>query len=141
DTLLFLARAENPRHQLRRVPVELARELEAVREFFDASAHDAGLRLTAEAAAGLTAPLDPALFQRALANLVTNALAHTPAGGAVAATAAARGGELLVEVTDTGCGIPPEHIPQVFDRFYRVDRARTNGKGGVGLGLALVKTV
>jgi two-component system heavy metal sensor histidine kinase CusS len=82
------------------------------------------------------------LFQRALNNLVTNALAYTPPGGSVTLAATSGGGDTVVQVIDTGCGIASTHLPHVFDRFYRVDQARQSGEGAhVGLGLSLVKSI
>lgn len=141
DGLLFLARAENPRTQVERETVEVGRELTAVREFYEAKAADAGVRLEVSAPEGLVASLDRLLLQRALVNLVDNALTHTPEGGTVTLSATRKDGQLCVEVTDTGKGIPETHLPHLFDRFYRVDRARSSATGGVGLGLAIVKGI
>jgi two-component system heavy metal sensor histidine kinase CusS len=141
DSLLFLARAESPAAPLATEPVDVGRELAAVCEFYEAAAADAGVSLTAEAPSGVVARLDRTLFQRAVGNLVANALAHTPAGGRVSVAAGSDDGRVLVEVADTGRGIPPEHLPRVFDRFYRVDDARSAAAGGVGLGLSIVRTI
>ncbi|MFO0843843.1 MAG: heavy metal sensor histidine kinase [Gemmataceae bacterium] len=139
DSMLFLARAENPRTQIAREPVDVAAELAKVREFYEAAAAEGGVRL--EVSAGpLTAELNRALFQRAVANLVANALAHTPPGGAVTLAASAKDGAARVEVADTGQGIPADHLPHVFDRFYRVDNSRSS-RGGAGLGLAIVRSI
>jgi two-component system heavy metal sensor histidine kinase CusS len=89
----------------------------------------------------VVAELNRALFQRALGNLVANALAHTPPGGGVTLAATREDGRVRVEVADTGCGIPAADLPHLFDRFYRVDRARSSASGGVGLGLAIVKGI
>jgi two-component system heavy metal sensor histidine kinase CusS len=72
-------------------------------------------------------------------NLVENAVHHTPAGGSIEISIATRGPHSEVSVKDTGAGITAEHLPRVFDRFYRADSARTSE--GVGLGLALVKSI
>ena len=72
-------------------------------------------------------------------NLVANAVRHSPAGGTVALSAAARDGNVRVEVTDDGTGIPPAEAERVFERFYRSDQARTTSEGGSGLGLAIVR--
>jgi two-component system heavy metal sensor histidine kinase CusS len=140
DRLLFLAQAEDPRREVRREPVDVAEELCDVREFFEPAASEAGVDIEVTAAAGTTFPLDRALFQRALSNLVGNALAHTPSGGLVCLAAENGHIGLRVTVTDTGSGIPPEDLPHLFDRFYRSRSARASGRG-VGLGLAIVRMV
>ncbi len=141
DSLLFLARAENPQTEIRRERVDIARELAAVRDFYEPAAAEAGVALELRAPDAVPADVDRTLFQRAVGNLIENALAHTPGGGTVALSAARENGRLLVSVSDTGCGIPREHLARVFDRFHRVDPARSNESGGAGLGLAIVKSV
>jgi two-component system heavy metal sensor histidine kinase CusS len=141
ESLLFLARAENPETQIARELVEVGPELDVAREFYDGLAAETGIALRVEAAQGLTAPLDRALFRQAISNLLANAIAHTPAQGTVTLRAAKEDGDLLVAVSDTGVGIPPEHLPHVFDRFYRADRARSNSAERVGLGLAIVRSI
>jgi two-component system heavy metal sensor histidine kinase CusS len=140
-SLLFLARAESPETQLAKEPVEVGRELSAIREFYEAAAVEAGVTLKVDAGNHIVADLDRTLFQRALSNLVANALAHTPPGGTVTLSAVRDGSQVRVEVADTGRGIPQEHLAHVFDRFYRVDQARTTTSGRVGLGLAIVKSI
>jgi two-component system heavy metal sensor histidine kinase CusS len=108
---------------------------------YEAAAAEAGVTLRLICSDGMVANLDRTLFQRAVGNLVANALAHTPAGGIVTVAAGREDGAVTVNVTDTGCGIPEAHLPHVFDRFYRVDDARSTATGGVGLGLAIVKTI
>ncbi len=76
-----------------------------------------------------------------LTNLLDNALRHTPRGGTVTLTAAVRGAEVALEIADTGAGIAPEHLPHVFERFYRVDAARDRAHGGSGVGLAIVRAI
>ena len=84
---------------------------------------------------------DRSRLDQLLWNLVENALRYTPAGGRVELELAARGTEAMLRVSDTGVGIPEEHLPRIFERFYRVDRARSRSNGGTGLGLAIVKSV
>jgi two-component system heavy metal sensor histidine kinase CusS len=140
DSLLFLARAENPKTVLATEPVDVGRELVVVREFFEPAAAESGVALATEVEPDLVVPADRTLFQRAIGNLVTNALAHTPVGGTVTLRAARVAGAVRVEVVDTGEGIAHEHLPYLFDRFYRADPARSGG-ARVGLGLAIVKGV
>jgi len=141
DSLLFLARAEHPETQIRRESVDVVNELSAVREFYEAAASDAGVRLDLAPAPSFTTPLDRTLFQRAVGNLIENSLAHTSSGGHIYLECGRDNGMLLISVTDNGCGIPSEHLLRVFDRFYRVDAARSHNDGGAGLGLAIVKSV
>ena len=119
---------------------DLSAELAAVREFYEPAAADAGIELAVVAPARLACRLDRTLFQRALGNLLTNALTHTPRGGRVTVSASSGPGGLEVSVADTGVGIAPEHLPRLFDRFYRPDPARSSGQG-VGLGLAIVRSI
>ena len=76
-----------------------------------------------------------------LANLLTNALRHTPPGGIVNVSARQRDDQLEIAVADNGEGIAPEHIDRVFERFYRIDPARSRASGGTGIGLAIVRAI
>jgi two-component system, OmpR family, phosphate regulon sensor histidine kinase PhoR len=86
-----------------------------------------------------TVKADPLALRQALANLVENAVRYTTAGGTITVFAQRRDGSVAIGVRDTGSGIPAEHLPRVFERFYRVDPARSRAAGGTGLGLAIVK--
>ncbi|WDM02898.1 HAMP domain-containing protein [Alicyclobacillus cycloheptanicus] len=88
-----------------------------------------------------TMPGDRDMLDRVLDNLLSNALKYTPAGGRIVLSARVKRNVLEVRVADTGVGIPPEDLPHVFERFYRVDKARSRRKGGSGLGLALVREI
>lgn len=144
--LLFLARAESPLTHLHREPVDVTELLAGVREYYEASAEDSGVSLTTTLGSDpVIAELDRTLMQRAVGNLVSNAVAHTPSGGSIVlGTTMGTGAEastLRIEVSDTGEGIPPEALPKVFDRFYRVDTSRSQASGGTGLGLAIVQSI
>lgn len=139
--LLFLARTETATDGIRRDRIDLGRELATVQAFYEPTAADAGVGLATSCTDGLRTLADRTLFQQALGNLVSNAIAHTPSGGRVNLAARADGKSITVTVTDTGCGIAPEHLPRVFDRFYRVDRARSGSAHNAGLGLAVVKRI
>lgn len=140
--LLFLSRAESPLTLLRRQRLDVGELLEAVREYYEATAFDGGVSLVAvPGAAPVTAGLDRSLMVRAVSNLVANAIAHTPSGGSVILAASAGDQEIRICVSDTGIGIPPEALPRVFDRFFRVDPSRSRTSGGTGLGLAIVQGI
>lgn len=144
--LLFLSRAESPLTHLRRERVNIAELLDGIREYYEASAEDVGVSLiTAASAKPVIAQLDRTLLQRAVGNLVSNAVAHTPSGGSIVLGttlgSATESSTLCIEVADTGEGIPPEALPKVFDRFYRVDASRSQASGGTGLGLSIVQSI
>ena len=80
-------------------------------------------------------------LEQALQNLAANALRHTPKGGSVTLDAAFDAGAIVITVSDTGSGIAPEHLPYVFNRFYKVDPSRTGKATGSGLGLSIVKAI
>jgi signal transduction histidine kinase len=96
-------------------------------------------RLEVDCAAHLLAVFDPALLRLALMNLTQNAIRYSPAGKPIKLRAFADQDEVVIEVADEGPGIAPEHQQKIFERFYRVDKARSRSDGGVGLGLAIVK--
>jgi two-component system, OmpR family, heavy metal sensor histidine kinase CusS len=141
DSLLFLARCETPEVHIVREPVAVHRELQNIGDFYEALSAEAGVTLVLEAPPDLHADLDRTLFQRALGNLVENAIAHTPSGGTVSIHASRCNGSLRIAVSDTGSGIAPQHLPLVFERFYRVDPSRSSPAGATGLGLAIVRRI
>lgn len=126
--------------QIHREDLDIGRELGLVCEFYEPAAAEEGVRLIVRSQE-LTFPVDRTLFQRAVGNLVQNAVTHTPRGGEIRVEAHANQGGLVVVVTDTGTGIPTEHLSRVFDRFYRADPARARNRGGSGLGLAIVQSI
>jgi len=155
--LLFLARAESPLTHLRRERLDVGELLSGVREYYEASAADGGVSLTTKVVdEPVIAEVDRTLLQTAVGNLVSNALAHTPPGGAVVLGTGVDFSNtdcpnkdfpnkdvstIRIEVSDTGVGIPAEALPRVFDRFFRVDPSRSQGSGGTGLGLAIVQSI
>lgn len=140
--LLFLGRAESPLGNLHRQRVDVHELLCTVREYYDATASNGRISLvTAVSNEPVTAEVDRSLMLRAISNLVSNAIAHTPPKGTVRLAAAAEGAAVRIEVSDTGMGIPAEALPRVFDRFFRVDPSRSKASGGTGLGLAIVQSI
>ena len=89
----------------------------------------------------LVAEVNPALLEQAAVNFLDNAIKYSDEGGTVEVCAEQIDTEIIIRVTDHGCGIEKEHVPRLFERFYRVDKARSRGMGGTGLGLAIVKHI
>jgi two-component system heavy metal sensor histidine kinase CusS len=140
--LLFLARAESPLAHLHRESVNVGELLSAIREYYEAPAADRGVSLsTVVPDEPVIAQLDRTLLQRAVGNLVSNALAHTPSGKSVVLGTSVEPAAVRIEVSDAGLGIPPEALSRVFDRFFRVDESRSQASGGTGLGLAIVQSI
>ncbi len=137
-SMLFLARADNARQALSIEPVSIAQEFARIVDAFEVVAEDGGVGLAAHGDGVVSA--DAMLLRRALTNLVSNALAHTPRGGRIELGAQADERGLALSVRDTGAGIAAEHLPKLFDRFYRVDAARSSAES-TGLGLAVVKSI
>lgn len=138
DRLLELARLDDAVGLPEAEEIDLQALAETVADRFRAAAEKAGLSLRIDAAPGLSVvPGDRLLLEQALANLLDNAVKHTPGGGITIAIRPA--GELVaLAVSDTGVGIPAEHLERVFERFYVVDKSRARALGGAGLGLAIV---
>ncbi len=105
------------------------------------AADNADIVITTDAPTGYQVLGDQTLLVTAIANLVSNAIAYSPNGSAVSISRRRRGGNIEIAVTDRGIGIAPEDQERVFERFFRVDKARSRATGGTGLGLAIVKHV
>jgi signal transduction histidine kinase len=139
-TVMDISEAEAGTMRLNRVPLEVARVLRDTIALYEDLAEDKGLALTLEAAPeGLVVNADYARLRQAVANLVDNAVKYTPPGGTVAIGARAEPGAVVVEVRDTGPGVPDDQQPRIWERLYRGDAGRT--ERGLGLGLSLVKAV
>lgn len=136
DNLLFLARAETI-GSIKRQFFDGHAAIEKVREFYEALSQEQGVELNREGEGQVYA--EPVLFRRALINLITNALRFTPSGGRVTVSLQHSDGASVIAVADTGCGISTQHLPNVFDRFFRGDAPRSSQ--GSGLGLSIVKSV
>jgi two-component system, OmpR family, phosphate regulon sensor histidine kinase PhoR len=142
NDLLELSRLESREGLPRRARVEMASTLARVVEFMKPAA--AKKRQALELAVNGTLPGvagDPDYLERAVSNLVDNAIKYTPDGGRIRLSAKSDDSSVVIEVTDSGIGIPPEDLPRVFERFYRVDKSRSREMGGTGLGLSIVKHV
>jgi two-component system heavy metal sensor histidine kinase CusS len=139
DQLLFLSRAGQQENSLKRIELDAREEAVAVAEFFAVSAEEKEITLSVEGEASVFADRD--LLRRALSNLVDNALQHTPAGGSVRIAVSVTAGGTRIEVHDTGGGIEARHLSRIFDRFYRVDDARSRYPEGTGLGLSIVRSI
>jgi len=106
---------------------------------FAEAADDRGVSFELEIPASISLAVDPDALRQILSNLYDNSLRHTPRGGAITVWSAPAGEGVVIEVRDTGSGIAAEHLPRIFERFYRADPARSRDQGGTGLGLAIVK--
>jgi two-component system heavy metal sensor histidine kinase CusS len=140
ENTLFLARADNAQLALNREAVDAATELERIRAYFEGLAEDAGVSLTITPGS-VRIDADPILFKRAVANLVSNAIQYTPRGGAVRLVASDSVHGPQVAVENSGPGIAPEHMPHIFDRYYRANPARSTCCASTGLGLAIVRAI
>ncbi len=141
DSLLLLARAESPEAELTREPINLTSELDRLREFYDVLMTEKGVEWVVQSPTDLIIQANRPLLQRAIGNLIENALNHTLHGGTIAVSAISNEHMLRIEVADNGSGIPSADLPHIFDRFYRVEKDRSSVTGGSGLGLAIVRSV
>ena len=141
ENLLALAALDASKPSQQQSPVDLALVCRDVAEQLSPLAAQQNVRLQLELAENVTVLGDVFSLERAVRNLVENAIRHTPAGEQIVIRAGVGSVEARVEVIDAGVGIAPEHLPHLFERFYRVDTARTRTHGGAGLGLSIVKAI
>ncbi|HEX8344627.1 MAG TPA: ATP-binding protein [Actinoplanes sp.] len=141
DDLQVLTLAEAKSLSYHPEPVDIEELLRSAATAHRAVAADGGIELNVDTPAGLVAPVDPHRMRQVLGNLIGNAVRHTGPGGTVTLSARRDGGTVVLSVEDTGCGIAPDDLPHVFDRFWRADRARQRATGGSGLGLTIARRI
>jgi heavy metal sensor kinase len=141
DQLLALARADAGLTRPAREPLDLAALVGETAETMRPLAEAKGVRLRVVQDGAVPVCGDPTRLRQVFFNLLDNAIKYTPEGGEVEAGAGHRDRAAVAVVRDTGVGIPADHLPHVFDRFYRVDKARSRAEGGTGLGLSIAKSV
>src|SRR5438132_295372 len=139
ESLLTLARMESGKVSLKPEPVKLAQLAGEVRDNLGVLAAEKHQTIELTGDDEITVTADPFLLRQALMNMVHNAVRYSPPETHISIVTAHRNGEAIIEVTDQGPGIAREHQPRIFERFYRVDKARSRAEGGHGLGLAIAK--
>ncbi|NOZ07636.1 MAG: cell wall metabolism sensor histidine kinase WalK [FCB group bacterium] len=143
DDLLELSRIEAQENQ-----AQLDFPLEAIRDVFDEAllvcedlCRQKKIEIRVECTENFLLPMNSRLMREALVNLLNNALKYSDEGSKIILKAVQKGGNLIISVQDFGIGISPKHVYRVFERFYRVDKARSKKLGGTGLGLSIVKHI
>lgn len=138
--MLFLAQADNGLYTLNATVVDLDKEVRSLFEYYEVWADERHVTLALEGAATVSG--DRLMLRRALSNLLSNAIRHTPASQTVRVKLeSSHHDEISIVIENPGTPIPPEHLPRLFDRFYRIDPSRQRGGEGAGLGLAIVKSI
>lgn len=141
DDLLSLSRLESRQEEVARQEISTGDLVDAVLEACRPQAERKGVRLYRDCECSSDAWVNASLLQQAVTNLVDNAVKYSPKGADVGIEITRSEGELLIAVADTGPGIPRRDLPRIFERFYRVDQARSRALGGTGLGLSIVKHI
>lgn len=135
----MLSRADAGRIPVKRRPTDLGERVEEVAAQLSVLAEDKGQSIIVRTDAAAMADVDPVILRLALVNLVHNAIQDSPAGGRIELQVRKGNGDVTVEVRDHGPGIALMHQQRIFERFYRVDDARSRHDGGAGLGLAIAR--
>lgn len=137
--LLQMTRAEGDASRMRREDVDLAALVTSLVEDGRIEANERGCGIEWEQHGSTRLEGDPELLRRAIENVLRNAIRHAEPGTAVTVSLQTPGGKAIVRVRDRGPGVPPEHLPRIFDPFYRVEADRGRASGGTGLGLAIAR--
>jgi two-component system, OmpR family, phosphate regulon sensor histidine kinase PhoR len=142
DDLLNLSRIEgNKQKEITMVQTDLDDVIQTAVQMMEAKAEEKKIRIEFQYENSLSAEMDAPLIEQAVVNLLDNAIKYSTFGSTIEIHAAEKNGEILINIWDHGIGIEDEHIPRLFERFYRVDKARSRKLGGTGLGLAIVKHI
>jgi two-component system phosphate regulon sensor histidine kinase PhoR len=143
DDLLSLSRIEQgaERGEIQLAEENLRRILEAATMDYEARARERNIQVTLSCSEEVTVKVNSRLLEQAVGNLLDNAIKYSDSGSAIEVEVIKNEGEVDIMVKDHGCGIAPEHLPRLFERFYRIDKGRSRDLGGTGLGLAIVKHI
>jgi heavy metal sensor kinase len=141
ESLMAISRLDAGEARMECDALDLAELAASTTEQMRLLAEDKEIALRCESEELVSIEGDRARLKQVIVNLVDNAIKYTPAGGLVGVKVCASNGRALLEVNDNGVGIPPEALPHIFERFYRVDKARSRQMGGAGLGLSIIKAI
>ncbi|HLG15453.1 MAG TPA: ATP-binding protein [Blastocatellia bacterium] len=141
ESLLTISRLDAGEARVERARFDLGELAAATTEQMRLLAEDKHISLSCDVVAGVEVEGDRSRLKQVVVNLLDNAIKYTPPGGTVRITVSAASPQALLEVSDSGVGIPSESIPHIFARFYRTDKARSRQMGGAGLGLSIVKSI
>ena len=141
--LLMLSRIERGSEEqlIELAPESIRGVLQAAIEMCEKKATDKAVKIELVCPEDLTGEINAALLEQAVVNLLDNAIKYSNSEAVIEVRAACEGAELVIRVKDQGCGIDAQHLPRLFERFYRVDKARSRELGGTGLGLAIVRHI
>lgn len=139
--LLLLARSDAGVEPVDLRDVDLKELLVGLSQDVEALAQEKGLQFTLGSTDSLTIKGDKLKLRQLFLIVLDNAIRHTPGGGSISGSLVRRDGSAVASIGDTGIGIPAEHLPFIFDRFYRVDKARSRAEGGMGLGLSIAMSI
>ena len=139
NTMLMISKAESGVAQLSHEEIDLEGLVRKACELFEPMAEDKGVSLSCHGPDRGRVIGDRRLIQRMLSNLLDNAIKYTPSGGSVNVSLSEDDAQVVVSVKDTGCGISPDDLPRIFERFYRCDQSRS--QAGIGLGLSLARAI
>jgi len=142
DALFELAKLDSHETKVQYEPFNISELAHDVVQKFDLAAKERQITIQIDHNQGLPfANADIAMIERVIENLLDNALDHTSAGGSIRISFSTQNGDIAASISDSGCGIPEEDLPHIFDRFYRRDRTQESRAGHSGLGLAIVKRI
>jgi len=142
EDLLVLSRVEGQQMQMVSEVIDLSELVRSMVDGLKKQARDKGIEIVLDIEDGVPGVVaDKGRVEQVMINLLDNAIKYTPGGGRLDVSVCVKAGEAIVEVRDTGIGIPASDMPRIFERFYRVDKARSRELGGTGLGLAIAKHI
>ena len=139
EDILELSAIESGRREIKPAPVALADFVESLRQDRETSLREKKMSCDIRIPNEFSVRAEPYALKQIFGNLIDNAMTYTPEGGAITISAEQCDHHYKITIADTGIGIPEKHLPHIFERFYRVDKARSRAMGGTGLGLAIVK--